>query len=248
MDHVAQILDVSLTLSGTRVLDQVTLSLAPGRVHALVGPGGSGKTLILKLLATLLAPNDGEVRLFGNPVPHDAPDDLRAVRSRIGVQFQNLALFDFLSVAENVAFPLAQDRSPPPPDVLSQRVAAALDSVRLAGLDDQPVQALSGGMQRRVAVARAAIGQPDLLLFDDPSGGLDPVTTSRIFQLIGEHQRRTGCTVVVASHDVDRLALLCTDFHVVHGGSVIFSGSLADGRACPDPRVKVFLDVRNDAT
>lgn len=245
MAWTAEIDSAMLTLSGQRVLDGVDLRLASGRTHALVGPGGGGKTLVLKLLATLLRPDSGNVRLFGAPVEHDAPDAMRAVRSRIGVQFQNLALFDFLSVSDNVAFPLVQDRHPPSPGEVAARVEEALSAVHLQATGTLPVQALSGGMQRRVAVARAAVARPDLLLFDDPSGGLDPVTTSRIFALIADHQARTGCTVVVASHDIDRLARIGSDFHVVHGGRVIFSGPLAQGRASADPRVRMFLDVRD---
>jgi phospholipid/cholesterol/gamma-HCH transport system ATP-binding protein len=241
----AEIDQAGLTLSGERVLDGVDLRLAAGRIHILVGPGGGGKTLLLKVLATLLRPDSGEVRLFGAPVDHDDPEALRAVRSRIGVQFQNLALFDFLSVADNIGFPLVQDRHPPSPQEVADRVDEALAAVHLPTAGPLPVQALSGGMQRRVAVARAAIAQPDLLLFDDPSGGLDPVTTSRIFALIADHQARTGCTVVVASHDIDRLARIGAEFHVVHGGRVIFRGSLAEGRASADPRVRMFLDVRD---
>ncbi|HOI09579.1 MAG TPA: ATP-binding cassette domain-containing protein [Myxococcota bacterium] len=245
MGWIAEIASATLTLSGTRVLDGAELRLAPGRIHALVGPGGGGKTLLLKVLATLLAPDAGEVRLFGTTVDPRDGDALRDLRARIGMQFQNLALFDFLSVADNVGFPLVQDRNPPPADQVAARVEAALASVRLPDAGSLAVQALSGGMQRRVAVARAAVARPDLLLFDDPSGGLDPVTTSRIFALIGDVQARQGCTVVVASHDIDRLARICTDFHVVHGGRVIFSGSLADGRASDDPRVRMYLDVRD---
>ncbi len=246
MAWTAEIVSASLTLSGSRVLDQVDLRLAAGRIHVLVGPGGGGKTLLLKLLATLLEPDTGEVRLFGRPIDlHDA-EGLRAIRSRIGVQFQNLALFDFLSVADNVAFPLVQDRRPPSEDEVSARVDAALAAVRLPDVGSMPIQALSGGMQRRVAVARAAIAEPELLLFDDPSGGLDPVTTSRIFALIADLQARRGITVVVASHDIDRLARIGSQFHVVHGGRVIFSGTLAEGRASADTRVRMFLDVRDN--
>jgi len=244
---IAEIATARLTLSGTRVLDGVDLRLAAGRTHALVGPGGAGKTLLLKMLATLLPPDEGTLRLFGAPVDPDDATALRTIRARIGMQFQNLALFDFLSVGDNVAFPLVQDRDPPSEREVADRVDAALEAVRLGASGPLAVQELSGGMQRRVAVARAAIGGPELLLFDDPSGGLDPVTTSRIFALIGAMQARSGCTVVIASHDIDRLARVCTDFHVVHSGRVIFSGSLADGRSSADPRVRMFLDVRNEA-
>ena len=232
-------MEVRKSLSGVTVLDGCNLQLQRGRLHALVGAGGSGKTLMVKTLATLLRPDSGDFRLFGAGVRFDDPAALRSARSRLGVQFQNLALFDFLSVGENVAFPLADLAVPR--DEAERRASAALAEVGLAEAFPLAVQALSGGMQRRVAIARAAVSGAELMLFDDPSGGLDPVTTSRIFQLISGLRQRLGNTVVVASHDLDRLEPLCDVFHVMDGGRVVFSGSLADGRRCADPRVRTFL-------
>ena len=241
VEFAAELVGIRKSLSGTTVLDGCTLQLQRGRLHGLVGAGGSGKTLLLKTLATLLRPDTGELRLFGNAVEFDNPAALRAARSRLGVQFQNLALFDFLSVGENVAFPLADAAVPPDEAVL--RATRALAEVGLGEASPLAVQELSGGMQRRVAIARAAVSGAELMLFDDPSGGLDPVTTSRIFQLIAELRRRLGNTVVVASHDLDRLEPLCDVFHVMHGGRLVFSGSLADGRRCDDPHVRTFLGL-----
>lgn len=243
MEAAAELRDITRVLSGTRVLDGATLSLPAGRIHALVGPGGSGKTLILKTLSTLLPPDSGDVILFGERVDFSDRSRLRRLRARIGVQFQNLALFDFLPVRDNVGFPLEADSPGLPRDEVDRRVLAILEAVRLHGAIDLDIQSLSGGMQRRVAVARAAVSDADLLLFDDPSGGLDPVTTSRIFALVAGIHARRRCTVVIASHDIDRLARVCTDFHVVDGGRIIFSGTLAEGRKHPDERVRTFLDV-----
>jgi phospholipid/cholesterol/gamma-HCH transport system ATP-binding protein len=248
VDAAAELRDFVKMYSGKRVLDGAGMSLAAGQMHALVGPGGSGKTLLLLALGTLLPPDSGEVLLFGAPVPFDQPEGLREVRARIGVQFQNLALFDFLTVRENVAFPLDADASGTPPEEVDRRVRGILEDVRLPGAIDLDIQSLSGGMQRRVAVARAAVSNAELLLFDDPSGGLDPVTTSRIFALIeGIHARRR-CTVVIASHDIDRLARVCSVFHVVDEGRVIFSGPLDEGLTHPDARVRTFLEVTDART
>jgi phospholipid/cholesterol/gamma-HCH transport system ATP-binding protein len=240
VDPVAELRDVTRVLSGTKVLDRCSLALERGMIHALVGAGGSGKTLILKTLATLLRPDQGDLRLFGQTVEHDDATALRAVRGRLGVQFQNLALFDFLTVADNVAFPIAGGADEPTPEVMA-RVEEALASVGLGGTGGLRVPELSGGMQRRVAIARAAVSGADLLLFDDPSGGLDPVTTSRIFGLISGVQARTGCTVVIASHDLDRLDRVTHRFHVVDRGTVSYSGTLADGLRHADPGVRTYL-------
>lgn len=247
MPDAARLDDVHITLSGIPCLRGVHLALEAGRMHALVGPGGSGKTLILKTLATLLPPDSGTVALFGEPVAFGDEDRLRAVRSRIGVQFQNLALFDFLTVGENVALPLEEVSPPLSTAERNHRVADSLRSVRLPEVADLPIQALSGGMQRRVAVARAAVARPDLLLFDDPAGGLDPVTTSRIFDLIAREQQESSATVVISSHDIPRLARCCSRFHLVDSGSILFSGSLTEALRHPDSRVRDFFQEVQDA-
>ncbi|MBL6975674.1 MAG: ATP-binding cassette domain-containing protein [Deltaproteobacteria bacterium] len=243
MEPVVEIAGVSKLFSGTPVLQDCDLRLEPGRVHGLVGPGGSGKTLILKTLSTLLRPDSGSVILFGTTVDYGDRDGLRALRDRIGVQFQNLALFDFLNVFDNVAFPLVMTPDPPPTDEIDQRVHEALVEVGLPETAHLRLPELSGGMQRRVALARAAISGADLMVFDDPTGGLDPVFSSRIFVLIGELQERTGSTVVLASHDVDRMTRICGRFHVMDQGRRIYSGNIEDGRESEDRRIRTFLTV-----
>lgn len=241
MTFAAETRGVRKVLSGVPVLDHCDIRLEAGRVHGVVGPGSSGKTLLLKTLATLLPPDEGEVVLFGEPVSFADPERLSAIRARIGMQFQNVALFDFLDVGDNVAFPLVNGDDSVPPDEVEARVAAALEAVGLAGTARMLPAELSGGMQRRVAIARAAVTRAELMVFDDPTGGLDPVTSSRIFDLIAGLQAACGSTVVLASHDTDRLARVCHVFHVMHQGRVLFSGRLEDGLASADETVQRFL-------
>ncbi len=223
------------------VLDGCHLRLEQGLLHGLVGPGGSGKTTLLKTLATLVFPDSGTVRLFGVPVNPADREGLRALRSRIGLQFQNLALFDFLDVGENVAFPVVQGPAPPPPDAVQAEVDALLRAVGLPGTARLRVSELSGGMQRRVALARAVMGRPDLCLLDDPAAGLDPVNSSRIFQFLKTVQRERKTTMVVASHDVDRMARVCDRFHLLVAGRVVFSGTLVEASNSKDPVVAAFF-------
>lgn len=243
MDKSAVLEKVSLELGGRRVLSDCSLELERGHIHALVGPGGGGKTLVMKTLATLLEPNAGEVRLFGEVVDHLRLDTLKRFRRRIGVQFQNLALFDFMSVEENVAFPLEIIDLSLKPSHVRERVMSALDSVGLANSANLPVNSLSGGMQRRVAIARAIVTGADLILLDDPTGGLDPVTSSRIVALVQRVHEQKGNTVVVVSHDIDRLVGICSRFHVVQQGRVTFSGTIDEGRSHPNEDTRKFLDV-----
>jgi phospholipid/cholesterol/gamma-HCH transport system ATP-binding protein len=243
---VLELKNIAKSLSGTRVLDGASMSLEAGMIHAIVGPGGSGKTLLLKTISTLLVPDEGSLSLFGQEVNLRDVEALRGIRARIGMQFQNLALFDFLSVRDNVAFPLHRTNPPLSAADIQQRVLDALEAVHLGGTADMDVQELSGGMQRRVAIARAAVAQADLLIFDDPGGGLDPVTSSRIFDRIADIQATRGCTVIIASHDMDRLAPICGCFHVVIRGRVAFSGTLEEGRNGPDHEARTYLDVDDD--
>lgn len=241
MTAVARLSSISLTLSGTRVLDKCNLTIDAGYIHAIVGRGGCGKTLIMKTIATLLKPDEGELHLFGERVDLDNPKQLRSLRARIGIQFQNLALFDFLDVAGNVAFSIASGSDELSVEVLD-RVNESLAAVGLAGIGRLRVRELSGGMQRRVAIARASVGRPELMLFDDPSGGLDPVTASKIFALISEIQAMTGCTVIVASHDLGRLLRIAHKIHFVEKGSIRFSGTIAEARSNNDPLMQSFLE------
>lgn len=242
MTAVAKLSSISLTLSGTRVLDKCNLFIEAGYIHAIVGRGGCGKTLIMKTIATLLKPDEGEVHLFGERVDFDNKKQLRALRARIGIQFQNLALFDFLDVAGNVAFSIASGSDELSPEV-SKRVNESLAAVGLAGIGGLKVRELSGGMQRRVAIARASAATPELILFDDPSGGLDPVTASKIFYLISNIQTTTKCTVIVASHDLGRLLRIAHRIHFVEKGSVRFSGTIAEARGNDDPLMRSFLEA-----
>lgn len=230
-----------VSLAGIPVLEDCNLRLEQGLLHGLVGPGGSGKTTFLKTLATLLFPDSGTVTLFGVPVNPADREGLRSLRSRIGMQFQNLALFDFLDVGGNVAFPVRQDPSPPPPDVVEAEVESLLAAMGLPGTARLRVNEISGGMQRRVALARAVMGHPGLCLLDDPTSGLDPVNSSRIFELLRAIQRERGTTMVVASHDVDRLARVCDRLHVLRAGRAVFSGTLAEAVESTDPDIRTFF-------
>lgn len=234
--------DVRKSFSGLPVLDGCDFDAAPGTIHGLVGTGGAGKTTLLKVIASLLAPDLGEVSVHGAPIPFGDEDGLRAYRAGIGMQFQNIALFDFLSVADNVRFPLvAGGLSPDSPDVC-RRVDEALVSVGLSAAADRRPSELSGGMQRRVAIARAVVADAPILLFDDPTGGLDPVTSSRIFELIGRAGARADRTTIVASQDIDRMVRHCATFSVMDGGRVVFTGTPSEAGSCGLPGVRALFE------
>ena len=175
------------------VLAGVSLDLAPGARLGLIGPAASGKTVLCKLVCGLEQPDRGSVEVLGESLAGKREAELGAVRRRIGMLFQSPALFDFLSVADNVAFPLEQ-RGGLPREAIAARVTERLRAVGLAGSEAKLTAELSGGMKKRVGIARATIAAPELVLYDEPTAGLDPVTTSKVYDLLRAEREATGGT------------------------------------------------------
>lgn len=209
------------------VLRDVHCEVRRGEVLGIIGPGGHGKSVLLKLMAGLEVPDEGRVTVDGEDLAHMSPGRLAAVRRDMGYLFQNYALFDFMTVAENVAFPLRQQGMAEA--LVHETVRARLEEVGLAHTAKQLPAELSGGMKKRVALARATAAHARLVLYDDPSAGLDPVTSSKIFRLIGaEHAAHPDTAAVVVSHDMDRLRQVCDRYLMLRDGAVRFSGREAD--------------------
>lgn len=209
------------------LLRGIDLRLERGEIWGLIGPGASGKTVLLKLICGLETPDSGDVR-FGEAQAGAA----RA--NRIGVLFQNGALFDFLTVLENVAFPLVRAGTPRPE--AEQRAAERLRSVGLAGSEHKHPSELSGGMKKRVGIARASVAHPEVVIYDEPTAGLDPVTTSKIYDLLRADQDATGATVLVVSSDVDALRSFAPRVAMLHAGRLRYDGP-AEGIADADDEV-----------
>src|SRR3954468_4192234 len=184
------------------VLSGISLDIAPGGKLGLIGPAASGKSVILKLICGLEAPDQGQIEVLGHDLVGKRESELGALRQRIGMLFQNYALFDFLSVAGNVAFPLEQrgERD------FAARVEQRLRAVGLAGSEAKLTSELSGGMKKRVGIARATVADPELVIYDEPTAGLDPVTTRKIYDLMAADHARTGASVLAVSSDVVALA------------------------------------------
>ena len=229
---------------GEAVLDGVDLVLRAGEVVGIIGPGGEGKSVLLKHLPRLVAPDQGRVLVDGRDLATLAPRALAKVRERFGYVFQNYALFDFMTVGDNVAFPLRQldDVTRPAPGEIQARVRQRLADVGLERAFAQYPRELSGGMKKRVGLARATIADPEIALYDDPSAGLDPVTSSKIFALIDAmHARVPGATTVVVSHDIDRMRAICHRWVMIARGKVVFDGTDADLRTAQQS-VRAFVD------
>lgn len=221
------------------VLRGVTLAIPRGCLYGLIGPGASGKSVLLKCLAGLLRPQAGQVHVLGHEVPRlDAPG-LAALRQRMGMLFQNNALFDFMTVAENVGFPLHQ-RGVSEAQI-RERVAERLARVGLGGFETRLPSRLSGGQKKRVGVARATVADAEVVLYDEPAAGLDPVTSQRIFDLLRAEQRAAGTTVVMVSSDLDRLLPVTDRIGVLLEGKLMFDGTIAAARESDDTAVRQFV-------
>ena len=221
------------------VLNGVTLSIRRGELFGLIGPGAAGKSLVLKLIAGLLKPQRGAVEVEGRPVHRLDEIDLGSLRQSIGMLFQNNALFDFMSVGDNVAFPLL--RQDLPREEILHRVTQRLERVGLAGFESRSVQGLSGGQKKRVGIARASVTRPPILLYDEPAAGLDPVTSQKIFDLLRAEQLATRATAVMVSSDLPRLLPVCDRIGMMLDGRLIFQGTQADAEASSDRRIRQFL-------
>jgi len=220
----------------------LSFQVQPGEVVSLVGGSGSGKTTLLREILGLLRPTRGSVRLFGTDLHDPDPIRQRDIRRRLGMLFQQGALFSALSVYDNIAFPLRELR------FLDEDWIRELVLLKLAMVELEPKHAalipaeLSGGMIKRVALARALALEPELLLLDEPTAGLDPVRSQNFVQLIKELQRAIGFTVVLVTHDIDTIYGLGSDVAVLAEQRILIQGSLDQVVALDHPVIHQFFE------
>lgn len=222
------------------VLSEVDLHIPRGCLYGLIGPGASGKSVLLKMLTGLLRPDSGRVLVDGQEVHGMSELELQSFRRRFGMLFQNNALFDYMTVGENIAFPLRRlfqldERE------IQEKVEERLRAVSLPGFASRMPAGLSGGQKKRVGVARATISQAEIVLYDEPAAGLDPVTSQRIFELLREEQRASQATVVMVSSDLDRLLTVTDRVGMMYRGRLIFDGTTEEAKASVDPYVRQFV-------
>jgi phospholipid/cholesterol/gamma-HCH transport system ATP-binding protein len=222
------------------VLRDVTLTVPEGCLYGLVGPGASGKSVLLKMMAGLMRPDRGTVHVGDDPITGASEHKLQGIRKRIGMLFQNNALFDHLTVFDNIAFPLRRLQAPPEDDVRA-RVAERLSCVSLPGFEPRMPASLSGGQKKRVGVARATVTRAPIVLYDEPAAGLDPVTSQKIFELLRSEQRAIRATVVMVSSDLDRLLTVTDRVGMMYRGELVFDGTTEEALSCTEPRVRQFL-------
>jgi phospholipid/cholesterol/gamma-HCH transport system ATP-binding protein len=253
---------VSIAFAGPPVLEDISFKVAPGETRILLGPAGVGKSVLLKLTNGLLRPDEGSIHLFGQEIAKMKEEALFPLRTRAGMVFQEGALFDSLTVRDNVAYQLIAERVPD--EEIDARVREALSFVGLEETFSFFPSSLSGGMRRRVAIARAIIHQPELLLYDSPTGGLDPITSTTIIELIMKERDVKRIPSLLVTHRLQDAFTLCTHrydpetggmielpegethpsttFLMLEEGHLIFDGSIHDLVHSENPFVKEFLE------
>ncbi len=227
------------------VLDGLDLEIPAGRTTAVIGFSGSGKSVLLKHIVGLLAPDAGRVLFEGEAVHELDPGGLERLRGRVGYVFQFAALLDSLTVAENIRLGLVRRRLDE--GEIARRVGESLRVVDLEGTDERYPAELSGGMRKRVGIARAIALRPDYILFDEPTTGLDPVTTASMDALMRRVRSELGATSVVVSHDMTSVFGIADRIAMLYEGRVRQVGTVEEFRGSADPVVRAFIEGRAEA-
>ena len=228
------------------VLDGVDLSIAAAESLVILGGSGTGKSVLLKHIVGLLQPDSGQVIVDGVDLASLDPREIVDFRRRYGMSFQEGALFDSMTVAQNIGFPLTRVRPRKSRGEIADRVEECLRLVDLEGAGDKLPSQLSGGMRRRVGFARAIAVEPEILLFDEPTSGLDPVLTAVIDELIVSLREKLHSTTITITHDLQSAFRIADRLAMLFQGKIIAIGSVEEFRRSEDPRVRQFLEGRAD--
>jgi phospholipid/cholesterol/gamma-HCH transport system ATP-binding protein len=232
------------TLGTQEVLRGVDMEVRRGDTCVVIGRSGCGKSVLLKHLIGLFKPTVGEVWVDGEEITHLAERKLGPIRKKVGILFQSAALFDSMNVEENLAFPLRETGVRDPKEI-RDRVAEALEMVDLAGEQKKMPENLSGGMRKRVGLARTIVSRPACILYDEPTTGLDPIASDSINHLIRRLQKRLSVTSVVVTHDMKTAFHTADQIAFLHEGRLYFDGSAEQLRNSPDPTIQNFIVGRS---
>ena len=237
--------DLKLSFGPNVILDGVNLKIEKGESVVIIGRSGGGKSVLLKNLIGLLKPDSGEVLIDGEEIVGMDERQLLRVRKKFGMLFQSAALFDSMTVAENISFPLRQNQKLSEREI-AEKVAEALQMVDLPGTESKKPSELSGGMRKRVGLARAIIYQPEIVLYDEPTTGLDPIMSDGIDQLIMRVRDRLKVTSVVVTHDMRSARRVGNRILMLHGKKIYAAGTPDEIFNSKDPVIRRFIDGVSD--
>lgn len=241
-EPVISIRGLSKSFGETDVLKDINLDVFKGENMVVLGRSGSGKSVLIKILVGLLRPDRGEVRVLGQEVDRLSPKELDQLRLRVGFSFQNSALYDSMSVRQNLEFPLIMNRKHLTPAQVNEAVNEVLDAVGLISKADNMPSDLSGGQRKRIGIARTLILKPEIMLYDEPTSGLDPITSEEINKLINDVQEKYNTSSIIITHDLtcaretgDRVAMMLE-------GKFIWTGQFHEVFASEHEEIKHFID------
>lgn len=240
-EAMIQLRQLKMAFGSKVILDNLDLDVRQGETLAVIGPSGTGKSTIIKLLTGLLAPTSGSIVIDGQEVSSFTEDEWDGLRQHMGVVFQYSALFDFLSVGENVAFGLRRHFKLPQEEI-QERVGKLLEMVGMPNTQHMLPAELSGGMKKRVGLARALAMQPQMVFYDEPTSGLDPVMTMTISRLIRKTQQTLGVTSVLVTHDMESAYYAADRIAMLYNGRIVQIGTVAEIKNSTNPIVKAFIN------
>lgn len=242
-EAVISLRQLNITFGTHTVLDNIDLDVYRGETLAILGPSGTGKSTVLRSMIGLLEPNSGQIVIQGEDVSGLDEDGWNRLRMKMGMVFQYSALFDFLTVGENVAFGLRQHTGKSDEEI-SRIVAEMLDLVGLPGTQDLYPAELSGGMKKRVGLARAIAVSPEIVLYDEPTAGLDPIMSRNISRLIKKTQEHMHVTSVLVTHDMQSAFYAADRVAMLYEGHIVAIGTAAEIKNSDNPIVKAFIEGR----
>jgi phospholipid/cholesterol/gamma-HCH transport system ATP-binding protein len=237
---VVTIKHLQKAFGSNNVLKDISLTIAKGENLAVFGRSGSGKSVLIKCLVGLIEPDAGEVELLGQNISGLNSEELNALRKKIGFLFQSAALYDSMTVRENLAFPL-RDLKSKPQDEIDALVIEALKNVGLEDVIDKMPSELSGGMRKRIGLARTLILKPEVIFYDEPTTGLDPITTKEISQLILDIQKKYNTSSIVITHDVECARIIANRIIILKEGITIAEGTFKELSESEDEWVRSFF-------
>lgn len=232
--------NVHKSFGAQKVLNGLDLEIPEGTITAIIGPSGEGKSVLLKHLIGLLQPDSGQIEVDGESILGLRRSQLNRIREKFGMLFQNVALFDSMTVFENVAFPL-QEKTALPAGEIRERVLAALEDVGLKNIEDKFPDELSGGMKKRVGLARAVVLNPRIILFDEPTTGLDPIIKRAIHELIKDTHAKFGFTAVIVSHEIPEIFDVAQNVAMLFRGEILQHGTPEEIMSSDHPAVRQFI-------
>lgn len=224
-----------------KVLNGLNLTIPKGEITAIIGPSGEGKSVLIKHMIGLLTPDSGQIEVDGESILGLRHSELNRVREKFGMLFQGAALFDSMNVFENVAFPL-REKTKLTKDEIQSRVMSALEDVGLKNVENKFTDELSGGMKKRVGLARALLLNPEIILFDEPTTGLDPIIKRAIHQLIRDTHRKFGFTAVIVSHEIPDIFEVANNVAMLYQGEILQHGSSETIRNSSNPVIRQFIN------